>query len=259
MSVLLSSPQFLPVMVRPPGTSPLAAATAVPVASSTGALHSSTLRRFFPTATGLQYQTSEGTVAVVQMPDPRGQVVFMLPDASLDYMATTAATEAGPCTPALTLEEELVVEGEQAAHLWRELEDLRGEVEDVIARRRGVMEKVERLEVGVTEVRSEVEKVRVEVFDLRREWREAMVEMRRDMEEMAKFKAKVEEEGVGTNQADDAKTVSEDSKSEVVEQGEERIGKVQPKKETDVKIKEDDEATVSLDFPSVKPRLVKRR
>ena len=50
--------------------------------------------------------------------------------------------------------------------------------------------------------------------------------------------------------------MSEDSKRELVEQEEERI---QPKQETDVKIKEDDEAIVSLDFPSVKPRLVKRR
>ena len=43
---------FLPVLVRPPGTSLLAAATPVPVCAATGHLPILTLRRYFPAATG---------------------------------------------------------------------------------------------------------------------------------------------------------------------------------------------------------------
>merc|ERR1719500_2029353 len=100
----------------------------------------------------------------------------------------------------------------------------------------------------------------MEVADLRREWREAMVEMRSDMEELVKFKARVEEGEVGRKkmEEDKAKTAAEDFESGAVGQEEEKIGKVQPKKDTDVKEKED-EANVSLDIPTVKVRLVKRR
>lgn len=106
----MSIPPFLPVMVRPAQGTSLVAATAVPVCRSTGALSAATLRTFFPAATGLLYNMGHGMQAVPVMTSPDGEVMFLMPDFSLQYVATFggdqrfAVGNAGDCVPALALE-----------------------------------------------------------------------------------------------------------------------------------------------------------
>jgi len=106
----MSIPPFLPVMVRPAQATSLVAATAVPVCRSTGALPVVTLRTFFPAATGLLYNMGHGMQAVPVVTSPDGEMIFLMPDFSLQYVATFAGDQrfalgnAGDCLPALALE-----------------------------------------------------------------------------------------------------------------------------------------------------------
>jgi len=108
--LVMSIPPFLPVMVRPAQGTSLVAATPVPVCRSTGALPVVTLRTFFPAATGLLYNMGHGMQAVPVVTSPDGEMIFLMPDFSLQYVATFGADQrfalgnAGDCLPALALE-----------------------------------------------------------------------------------------------------------------------------------------------------------
>jgi len=89
----MSIPPFLPVMVRPAQGTSLVAATPVPVCRNTGALPVATLRTFFPAATGLLYNMGHGMQAVPVVTSPDGEVMFLMPDFSLHYVATFASDQ----------------------------------------------------------------------------------------------------------------------------------------------------------------------
>jgi len=88
------TPPFTAVLVRPIQSSPLAAATALPVCAATGRLPLSLLRRYFPAATGLVFEGPLGLTAVPSKISSslEGQLIFLLPEPSFDYLVISDPT-----------------------------------------------------------------------------------------------------------------------------------------------------------------------
>jgi len=91
---LHSASPFTAVLVRPIQSSPLAAATALPVCAATGRLPLSLLRRYFPAATGLVFEGSLGLTAVPSKTSSslEEQLIFLLPEPSFDYLVISDPT-----------------------------------------------------------------------------------------------------------------------------------------------------------------------
>jgi hypothetical protein len=178
-SSLAAAPEPLrPVLVRPAGSSPLAAATAVPACAATGRLALRTLRRYFPAASALHYTTATGLAAVPMSPAvPLSwgpQATFLLPDPAFLYIVSFSGPVGG------WEEANMIMLENTGEHdeLHHEVKTLKKEMEDL-----------KKEHTNINEITSAVEDIKNEIAELKKDAKQRTKLLEETMNQMEKIRS----------------------------------------------------------------------